>query len=292
MKNFLNFLINEDIKINGKDVPNEDEEKNNPPDYTEDNNEDEPTSGDDPTAQNDTSSTNDINIPANANDASSDEENSPDYTGDNNEDEPTTGEDQGNIDGEQSPDYTGDSNEDGISNDEGNDANGEDKDTPPDYTEDDGDDETGDEDIPEGDENNPDNTDEDPEMDTANTEPQATIDSDINQLQADLFAQLSPKQIEIKLRNLKEQYISLYEDIIKVIDRLGKINRIDITIQPIEFVEKKLNELKDMVKDSLTDSFDTRSYAENQIILQKQIAIYVSLCKIIEGIAKKGENEE
>lgn len=298
---FVDFL-NEDIKINGKNVPDDTDEKDKAPDYTQDTNDDDQgdTNNTDDTT-NDDNKTGDITINTNAdNNTPADDTNdtedpdaAPDYTQDTN-DEPTEGEDTGTDD---APDYTQDTNDEPTNDNgdlgEGNGEN-EDPDASQDYTQDaDGDEgdnndvEGGEDDTETGPADNPDDT--NPPDDT---EASSTLDSEINQLQADLFANLSPRQIEIKIRVLKEQYITLYEDIIKVIDRLGKIDRIDDTIKPIEFVEKKLNELKDMVKDALTDSFGTRSYAENQVVLQRLIAIYTSLCKIIEGIAKNSEKEE
>jgi len=111
-------------------------------------------------------------------------------------------------------------------------------------------------------------------------------DDEIKQLETDLFSDMSPEQIAIKQTDLKTQFVTLYGNVEKVIDRLSKVNRIEDNIRPIEFVTRKLLELKDLVRDSLIQSYDTRSYVENQIILQRHMAIFATLTNIMEELGK------
>jgi hypothetical protein len=111
-------------------------------------------------------------------------------------------------------------------------------------------------------------------------------DDEIKQMETELFSNMSPEQIEIKQTELKTQFVSLYVNIEKCIDRLSKVNRVEDNIRPIEFVTRKLLELKDLVRDSLIQSYDTRSYVENQIILQRHMAIFSTLTNILEELGK------
>jgi hypothetical protein len=111
-------------------------------------------------------------------------------------------------------------------------------------------------------------------------------DDEIKQMETELFSNMSPEQIEIKQTELKTQFVSLYANIEKCIDRLSKVNRVEDNIRPIEFVTRKLLELKDLVRDSLIQSYDTRSYVENQIILQRHMAIFSTLTNILEELGK------
>lgn len=47
-----------------------------------------------------------------------------------------------------------------------------------------------------------------------------------------------------------------------------------------------------MIRDALTDSFNTRSIAENQIVLQKLVAIYSLVYKIVEKIGNRKEEKQ
>ena len=117
-------------------------------------------------------------------------------------------------------------------------------------------------------------------------------DDEIKQLETDLFSDLSPAQIALKQTELKTQFITLYGNIDMAIDRLSKVNRIEANIRPLEFVAQKLLELKDLVRDSLVDSYDTRSYVENMIILQRQMAIFSTLTNILDELGKANETSE
>ena len=97
---------------------------------------------------------------------------------------------------------------------------------------------------------------------------------------------MTPAQIAIKQTELKTQFITLYGNIEKTIDRLAKVNRVEDNIKPLEFVTLKLMQLKDLVRDSLIESYDTRSYVENQIMLQRLMAIFATLMNIVEELAK------
>ena len=109
---------------------------------------------------------------------------------------------------------------------------------------------------------------------------------EIKQLEDELFQNLTPEQVEAKKVELKEQYVKLYEDIDKVIEKLSKVERQEDSIRPINFVAKKLMELRDLIKDALTINFKSKSYMENQTLLMRFMGNYTTLTKIIEELDK------
>ena len=129
-------------------------------------------------------------------------------------------------------------------------------------------------------------------------QPPATADApdnmqpdEIKQLEDELFASLSPEQVEMKKTELKSQFVKLYDTIDKTIERLSKSDRKSSDISALNFVTKKLFDLKELLKTSLVDNFDSKSYVENQIILQRHMAIFVALTNIIEEIGKKKDKD-
>ena len=115
---------------------------------------------------------------------------------------------------------------------------------------------------------------------------------DIKQLEDDIFAALTPEQIEMKKTELKSQFAKLYEAIDKTIERLSKVDRTSQSISEINFVTKKLLDLRDLLKESLVDNFSSKTYVENQIILQRHMVIYAALTNVVENIGKKRKEEE
>ena len=111
-------------------------------------------------------------------------------------------------------------------------------------------------------------------------------DDEAKNLETQLFSKLTPQQIAAKNKELKTQFVNLYETINTSIDRLAKAQRKEYTIKALNFVVKKLLDIKELVKDYVIDQFDTKSYVENQINLQRNMAIYLTLTKILEELNK------
>lgn len=299
---FLTVVLNEGIKVNGKSLDDEEDKKDDQPNYAGDG--PEPDEEEDDTDKN-----------PSPNDNPDDED--PDYTGDGPEPDD---EDENPSPDDEDPDYTGDGPEpddeednpdDQQDNTDGQGDNPDDEDENPDYTSDkpESDDEEdnpddqqdnagGQEDNQDDEDENPDYTSDKPESDDEddvggagaedNTGGDSASggDSEIQDLENDLFSELTPAQIAIKQTELKTQFITLYGNIEKTIDRLAKVNRVEDNIKPLEFVTLKLMQLKDLVRDSLIESYDTRSYVENQIMLQRLMAIFATLMNIVEELAK------
>ena len=205
------------------------------------------------------------------------EDDAPDYTadspeGDGNEDTPTGG----GEGGDDAPDYTADSPEGGDEeNPEAGNGEGEEDDAP-DYTED----------SPEGEgENNPEGTNDSEVAD-------AGEDDEIDQLQKDVFADMTPAQIAIKDKEQKTQFITLFSDIASALERLNLVGRSSANMRTIEFVTRKFIELKDNVKDYLVYTYDNESYTKNTYNLNRFIAIYASLIELIENMVEEKKKLE
>ena len=205
----------------------------------------------------------------------------PDTAGDAGTDTTTGGGDVG-TDTDEPTDYTGD-NIDGASGDDpaaaGDDATGDDM-GGEDGTEGEGDDTTAD-----------DGTVDDGTADAAAGGDTSGVDSDIQQLQQDVFSNLTDAQLALRVNSVKESFIELYNSITNTAQRLVDVKRSSENISTINFLNDQLNSLKGMVRDALTDSFNTKSLAENEMVLQKFISIYALILKIVERISKKEKNE-
>ena len=115
--------------------------------------------------------------------------------------------------------------------------------------------------------------------------------SEIQGLQQDVFSNLTQDQLRIKTNNQKQQFIDLFNDITDILERLSVINKDSNIVDTLNYVNDSLSDLREMIKDSLTDSFNTRSFVENQIILERFITIYTMLIKILEKISNKKQLE-
>ena len=197
------------------------------------------------------------------------------------------------------PDYTQDSPE-GDGNNETPDAGGgEGEDDAPDYTQDSP--EGGNEENPEagngegGEDNAPDYTQDSPEGEDGTNDSEvsdAGEDDEIDQLQKDVFADMTPAQIAIKDKEQKTQFITLFSDIASALERLNLVGRSSANMRTIEFVTRKFIELKDNVKDYLVYTYDNESYTKNTYNLNRFIAIYASLIELIENMVEEKKKLE
>ena len=204
------------------------------------------------------------------------EDDAPDYTADSpeggeNEDTPAGG----GEGGDDAPDYTADSPEGGDEeNPEAGNGEGAEDDAP-DYTED----------SPEGGNEGEEGTNDSEVSDTGE-------EDEIDQLQKDVFADMTPAQIAIKDKEQKTQFITLFSDIASALERLNLVGRSSANMRTIEFVTRKFIELKDNVKDYLVYTYDNESYTKNTYNLNRFIAIYASLIELIENMVEEKKKLE
>lgn len=117
-------------------------------------------------------------------------------------------------------------------------------------------------------------------------------DPELQELQQSAFSNLSEEQLRIRSNNIKQSFIDLHNDIVDLGDRLIVVNKNSDNIASVNFVTNSLNELKEMIVDAVSDSFDTRTLVENQVLLQRFIAHYGMLVHIIEKLPSKVKSKD
>lgn len=141
------------------------------------------------------------------------------------------------------------------------------------------------EDIPEeGEEEIDDGSGEEGDMgaDQPPVEPEDELQSD----ETEVFSDLKPRQMEIKNKELKDQYLALNNNIVDAIDKINKVSHTSYDDSMLDFIVRKLMQLRDLSRDSLLYSFDTRTYIENQVHLQKMITTFNIVANMITEIER------
>ena len=119
--------------------------------------------------------------------------------------------------------------------------------------------------------------------DTSADDPQA----ELKELESKLFSDLSPEQIQIKDNELKVQFINLYEDIEKTENRVNRIVKTDSNESVVNFIIRKLEELKELVHTSLIQTYQTRTYLQNVLTYNHHLAVFASIGKMLKELSKK-----
>ena len=117
------------------------------------------------------------------------------------------------------------------------------------------------------------------------------IANDLKSMEDEIFADLSDQQKDIRDNELKTQYINLYNVINDAEKRINNITKNEQTGRVLEFITRKMNELKQLIHHNLTKVYITRTYTENQTALQQCIAIMNIICNMLDSIAQEDQKE-
>lgn len=114
-------------------------------------------------------------------------------------------------------------------------------------------------------------------------EEDVTVD-DLKAKEEELYNQLSPEQLNIKHRELKNQFLMMYDMIVPIIDRVGELSVSEERLPIIEYVSNSLAKLKNMISDYIDSVYKTKSFIENSINYNKFLAILNGINKILEEL--------
>ena len=124
--------------------------------------------------------------------------------------------------------------------------------------------------------------------DTSSSE-DSGINPKLQELEEVIFDNLSDAEKQLKIKELKELYIAVYNKCTSITDMMAEIRRDEATIQIIEYISNTLIDLKQYVNDYINEIFDNKTYVENLSQLQKYIMVFNAINKVLAQI--KAENE-
>ena len=110
--------------------------------------------------------------------------------------------------------------------------------------------------------------------------PEAQIDQD----EKDTFSDLKPEQMIIMKAELRDNYKDLYKLIVDTLDKINKISHTTYDDTMLDFIVRKFVGLKTQIKDTLIDTFSTRTYIANKIELARFTFIFNQLTNMLTQI--------
>ena len=103
----------------------------------------------------------------------------------------------------------------------------------------------------------------------------------------EMFDSLDPAEQEIKLKELKEQFVDLYQYCDDIIDRINSVcMHYEQFSETLKRVVNTLFSTKKMISDHILHIFDSKSYHENDIRYTEFLAIINTVKNIIKDIDK------
>lgn len=139
-------------------------------------------------------------------------------------------------------------------------------------------------------ENNDDNQDNNTAENDTDEDQKVTVD-DLKKQEEDIYASanLSPEQLDIKHKELKQNYLKMYDITTNIIDRIGDASVNEDNIRVIEYISEELNKLRNMITDYVNSVYSGKSYIENAINFNRFLAVLNGINKMLEEIDKMGQ---
>lgn len=127
---------------------------------------------------------------------------------------------------------------------------------------------------------------ENPEGNDGEEMPQAdgTEPSTEEENQDDIFSDLKPEQMDIKTIELKNQFKNINSVVTASIDKINKISRNTYDDTLVEFIIRKLLQLRDYSRDYVIKTFKTKSYLENQVEFQRMMITFNLISNLFNNI--------
>lgn len=198
--------------------------------------------------------------------------------GDESSDDNTSTEDENSSDDTQTEDENNDETSEDNSDEN---TEGDDMDLDPDSTE--------------GDENSDESSDEgegtDDSMGGEEEIDQNDPNARLKELEKSIFDQLSKEQKTLKTKELKSLYDIVYNKCTDIINTISGAERSPEQAKIYDYVMNSLTDLQKYIKDYLMQIFDSKTYIENMVQLQKYLTVLDTVSNIFEEVKKSSEQQ-
>lgn len=113
--------------------------------------------------------------------------------------------------------------------------------------------------------------------------------NDIKQQEEEIYnnANMTPDQLDIKHKELKSQFLAMYDLTSSIIDRIGDANINEDNISVVEFISENLSRLRTMLTDYIESVYAGKSYIENAVTFNRFLATLNGINKMLEQLDKK-----
>jgi hypothetical protein len=108
----------------------------------------------------------------------------------------------------------------------------------------------------------------------------------IKKKEEEIYANLTPEELDIKHRELKKQFLTMFDMTTQLVERINNISVNQEYISIIEYASNNLARLRTMLGDYMNSVYKTKSYTENHINYNRFLATLNGISKILEEINK------
>ena len=109
----------------------------------------------------------------------------------------------------------------------------------------------------------------------------------LSDMEDTIFSSLSPEQKTIKVLELKGTFVTLFNSCDDILEKIELIPKDNGVIDTFEKITDTLIKLKTYIEFYLSKTFDTKSYLENEVVLQKYTTIFNAVKEVFKEISKR-----
>lgn len=113
---------------------------------------------------------------------------------------------------------------------------------------------------------------------------------DIKRQEEEMYADMSPEQLDIMHRELKSRFIDIYNICTNTIERLSAVHVSEDNVSTLEYISRTLSTTKDMIVDYIDNIYKSKSYIENNVNYNKYLVIINAVNKMLESIDNDENN--
>ena len=146
-------------------------------------------------------------------------------------------------------------------------------------------------DMDNGDDNNDDQSSAPSSSGDNNSDEPVVSDDSLKAKDGDMFDSLEPAEQEIKLKEMKTNFMNLYQICDDIIDKVNSISKeFEEASEELKRIVNTLFATKKMISDYLLHIFDSKSYVENDVRYTEYLAIVNAVKNIIKDFEKGVED--
>jgi len=122
-------------------------------------------------------------------------------------------------------------------------------------------------------------------------EPEYGGDTELQDKENQLFADMSNTQKSIKDKELTTNFVALYNLVDSIHEKLERVPKTDETIRVIEFTSKKTEEVKMLLQKYISETYSTKTYLENMTNYYQFITVVKKIERGLATIEPKKDDE-
>lgn len=143
----------------------------------------------------------------------------------------------------------------------------------------------------EGDVTNADDTSTDDDMGADTGEEANDPNTKLKDLEKSIFDQLSDEQKTLKIKELKSLYSNVYDKCGEIINSISDADRSPEQAKIYDYVMNSLTDLQKYIKDYLFQIYDSKTYIENMVQLQKYLTVLDTVSNIFEEVKNASDKQ-